>query len=115
MGNGLRVVVTGASGNVGTSVVEALSADPAVERILGIVRRQLEWTVPKTEWALADVAKDDLGYLLRGADVVIHLAWLFQPTHEPVTTWEPAGTTEARSPGLPTQSGPARAVPFAVE
>ncbi|TVT04737.1 NAD-dependent epimerase/dehydratase family protein [Amycolatopsis bartoniae] len=88
MGNGLRVVVTGASGNVGTSVVEALSADPAVERILGIVRRQPEWTVPKTEWALADVAKDDLGYLVRGADAVIHLAWLFQPTHEPVTTWE---------------------------
>ncbi|GAB2971482.1 NAD-dependent epimerase/dehydratase family protein [Amycolatopsis acidiphila] len=87
MGNGLRVVVTGASGNVGSSVVEALGADPGVGSILGIVRRQPGWTPPKTEWALADVAKDDLGYLLRGADVVIHLAWLFQPTHDPATTW----------------------------
>ncbi|NKQ52100.1 NAD-dependent epimerase/dehydratase family protein [Amycolatopsis sp. K13G38] len=87
MSNGLRVVVTGASGNVGTSVIEALAADPGVGSILGIVRRQPGWTPPKTEWALADVGEDDLGYLVRGADVVIHLAWLFQPTHDPTVTW----------------------------
>ncbi|HVW43166.1 MAG TPA: NAD-dependent epimerase/dehydratase family protein [Amycolatopsis sp.] len=87
MSDGLRVVVTGASGNVGTSVVEALGADPRVGSIVGIARRRPGWTPPKTEWALADVGKDDLGYLVRGADVVIHLAWLFQPTHDPVTTW----------------------------
>ncbi|WP_369028531.1 NAD-dependent epimerase/dehydratase family protein, partial [Nocardia farcinica] len=25
--------------------------------------------------------------LFRGADVVVHLAWLFQPTHRPLDTW----------------------------
>jgi UDP-glucose 4-epimerase len=87
MSNGLRVVVTGASGNVGTSVVEALSADEGVGSIVGVVRRKPEWTRHKLDWALVDVAKDDLGDVVRGADVVIHAAWLFQPTHDPVTTW----------------------------
>ena len=31
----MKVVVVGATGNIGTSVVEALAADPAVPRSLG--------------------------------------------------------------------------------
>ncbi|NIH83401.1 NAD-dependent epimerase/dehydratase family protein [Amycolatopsis granulosa] len=85
--SGLRVVVTGASGNLGTSTVEALSRDPAVASILGVVRREPQWTAPKLEWRAADLAEDQIGHLVRGADVVIHLAWLFQPTHDPATTW----------------------------
>lgn len=84
---GLRVVVTGASGNVGTSTVQALSRDPAVASILGVVRREPEWRVPKLEWRTADLAEDQIAHLVRGADVVIHLAWLFQPTHDPALTW----------------------------
>jgi nucleoside-diphosphate-sugar epimerase len=88
-----RVVVTGASGNVGTSLVRALSRDPAVGTIVGIARRRPEWTVDKLEWATADLGVDsgggtDLDDLLAGADVVVHLAWLFQPAREPLTTWE---------------------------
>jgi UDP-glucose 4-epimerase len=37
---------------------------------------------PKTEWAQADIATDDLVPLLRGADAVIHLAWLIQPSRD---------------------------------
>lgn len=84
---GARVVVVGATGNVGTSVVEALGRDPKVGSVLGLARRLPEWTAPKTEWVAADIVDDDLVGLFRGADVVVHLAWLFQPTHQPVTTW----------------------------
>lgn len=84
---GLRVVVVGATGNVGTSVVGALSRDPKVSSILGLARRLPEWTAPKTAWARVDIATDDLVDFFRGADVVVHLAWLCQPTHQPVTTW----------------------------
>ena len=35
----MRVVVVGATGNVGTSVVSALAADEAVESIVGLARR----------------------------------------------------------------------------
>lgn len=84
---GVKVVVVGATGNVGTSVVTALSTDPAVRSITGLARRLPEWTAPKTSWVRADIASDNLVDLFQGADVVIHLAWLFQPTHQPVTTW----------------------------
>ena len=83
----MRVVITGATGNVGTSLIEALSQEPKVESIVGLARRRPEWKVPKTTWVEADVAADDLGAVFRGADAVVHLAWLFQPTHDPLTTW----------------------------
>lgn len=87
MAEGLKVVVVGATGNVGTSVVETLGGCAEVGSILGVARRLPQWTVPKTEWAQADVTTSDLTGLFRGADVVIHLGWLFQPTHNPVITW----------------------------
>ena len=83
----MHIVITGATGNVGTSVIEALAADATVTSILGLARRLPRWQAPKTSWARADVAHDDLAPHLRGADAVVHLAWLFQPTHDPVTTW----------------------------
>jgi UDP-glucose 4-epimerase len=78
----MRVVVVGASGNVGTSVLRALVADSDVDSILGVARRRPDWRPPKVEWATADVADDDLASLFRGADAVIHLAWLIQPSRD---------------------------------
>ena len=77
----MRVVVTGATGNVGTSVVQALSADPDVDSILGLARRLPDLEVAKVTWAAADVSSSDLEPHFRGADAVIHLAWLIQPSH----------------------------------
>ncbi|MGH3786324.1 MAG: SDR family oxidoreductase [Pseudonocardiaceae bacterium] len=82
-----RVVVVGATGNVGTSVVQALADDSSVRSILGVARRLPQWSAPRTEWVQADIERDDLVDLFRGADVVIHLAWLIQPTHSPLITW----------------------------
>src|SRR3954447_24171090 len=79
---GLRVVVTGATGNVGTSVVRALGADSAVEDIVGLARRMPSWTAPKVRWESCDVAADDLAPRFAGADAVIHLAWLIQPSRD---------------------------------
>lgn len=84
----MRVVVVGATGNVGTSVVDALSRDDAVSSILGLARRLPTWQPDKTEWAKVDIANDELAHHFHGADAVVHLAWLFQPTHEPTTTWQ---------------------------
>ena len=77
----MRIVVTGATGNVGTSVVDALLADSEVDSVLGIARRRPE--LPDgLEFASADVARDDLGLLFQGADAVIHLAWAIQPSRD---------------------------------
>ncbi|MGW4063240.1 NAD-dependent epimerase/dehydratase family protein [Amycolatopsis sp. NPDC004747] len=77
----MRIVVTGATGNIGTGVVRALDADPQVEAIAKLARRPAEGVVT------ADVERDDLVPLFRGADAVVHLAWLFQPTRRPERTW----------------------------
>jgi UDP-glucose 4-epimerase len=83
----MRVVVIGASGNVGTSLVQVLGDEPEVTSVLGLARRVPDWVAPKTEWAPADIASDDLVPHLRGADAVVNLAWLIQPTHSPLVTW----------------------------
>lgn len=88
---GRRVVVTGATGNVGTSVVRALAADPEVGSVLGLARRRPPLEIAGVRWDTVDLSRDDseerLKGLLRGADAVVHLAWRFQPTHAPVITW----------------------------
>jgi nucleoside-diphosphate-sugar epimerase len=78
----MRIVVTGASGNVGTSVLEALAATPEVEEIVGLARRRPRLELPRTRWVQTDVVRDDLVEPFRGADVVIHLAWLIQPSRD---------------------------------
>ncbi|MCX3290033.1 SDR family oxidoreductase [Streptomyces sp. NEAU-H22] len=86
---GMRVVVTGATGNVGTSVVRSLSQDPEVAAVLGLARRIPDWSPPKTDWAAVDLASErsDLVERFTDADAVVHLAWAFQPTHDPAATW----------------------------
>jgi UDP-glucose 4-epimerase len=84
----VRVVVTGASGNVGTAVVEALTALPEVDEVVGICRRPHEWHPDGVTWRWADVSKDDLSPLMSGAGALIHLAWLFHPMRDPVATWQ---------------------------
>jgi nucleoside-diphosphate-sugar epimerase len=83
------VVVTGATGNVGTSVVRLLSEDPLVKSVRGLARRTPGWSPPKTEWTAVDLAADEanLAERFEGADAVVHLAWAFQPTHDPAATW----------------------------
>jgi UDP-glucose 4-epimerase len=77
-----RVVVLGATGNVGTSLVRALGADDAVDEIVGVARRLPAITPPKTTRVAADIERSDLVPILRGADCVVHLAWRIQPSHE---------------------------------
>ncbi|WP_282692376.1 NAD-dependent epimerase/dehydratase family protein [Streptomyces sp. CC208A] len=88
---GLRVVVTGATGNVGTSVVRALAREPEVGSVLGVARRLPGLELPGVEWATADLSKDGdeprLDRYVADADAVVHLAWRFNPTHDPVKTW----------------------------
>jgi UDP-glucose 4-epimerase len=81
----MRIVVVGATGNVGTSVLRSLADEPAVDSILGVARRLPGLSYPKTDWARADVSRDDLAPLFRGAEVVIHLAWLIQPGRDEAT------------------------------
>jgi nucleoside-diphosphate-sugar epimerase len=104
----VRVAVVGATGNVGTSVLHSLASDPAVTSIVGIARRRPGQgassdtdrdaasdtstgargvAAGKVTWVAADIARDPLDDHLRGADVVVQLAWLIQPSHQRAELW----------------------------
>ena len=78
----MRVAITGASGNVGTSVLTALGDEPDIDDILAIARRPAEFSDPRVRFVAADVVQDDLATLFAGVDAVVHLAWLIQPSRD---------------------------------
>ena len=81
----MKVVVTGATGNVGTSTVTALGESQEIDEIVGLARRQPTWAPPKTSWVEANILNADLAAIFEGADAVIHLAWAIQPSRDDVT------------------------------
>jgi nucleoside-diphosphate-sugar epimerase len=84
----MRVFVIGATGNVGGRLVERLAADPQVEQVVGLSRRRPESMPARVEWRPLDTGRPVPAETFRGADAVVHLAWLFQPTRRPEVTWE---------------------------
>jgi nucleoside-diphosphate-sugar epimerase len=84
----VRVVVTGATGNLGSRLVELLVRDPMVTAVVGLARRPPRRSVPGVAHVVADVRRDRLEPILEGADAVVHCAWQFQPTRDPVATWD---------------------------
>jgi nucleoside-diphosphate-sugar epimerase len=87
---GLRLAVTGASGNVGTALLRRLGADgPGPAEIRGLARRQPPDVAPYTgvRWFLADLgdpaSEAVLPDFLDGVDAVVHLAWALQPGRHP--------------------------------
>jgi UDP-glucose 4-epimerase len=83
----MRVVVVGATGNIGTSVLRSLEKEERAESVLGLARRLPGLAMPKVEWAAADVVSDDLVPHLRGADAVVLLAWIIQPSRDLNKQW----------------------------
>ena len=45
----MRIVVVGATGNVGTSLLRSLADEPRVKSVLGLARRIPRMDFPKTE------------------------------------------------------------------
>jgi UDP-glucose 4-epimerase len=84
----MRVVVFGASGNAGTSVLETLAREDRVHEVVGVARRVPKGSFPKVSWHPADISdpNTDLADLMRNADCVVHLAWLIQPSRDEAIT-----------------------------
>jgi UDP-glucose 4-epimerase len=83
----MRVVVLGASGNVGTALLRALEVEPAVDEVIAAARRPPDrWDSAKTTWRAVDIVADPLEPVLAGADAVVHLVWLIQPSRDRAQT-----------------------------
>jgi len=93
---GLTVAVTGPTGEIGISTVDALERDPAVNRIVGMARRPFDpdshgWT--KTTYQQGDILdRDAVDALVADADVVVHLAFIVLGTREESQRVNVAGT-----------------------
>ena len=83
----MRVIVVGATGNVGTSVLRSLEGEDRVESVVGIARRRPGLSFSKVEWREADVTWSNLVPLFEGADAVISLHWLIQPARDLNKLW----------------------------
>ncbi|WP_182111282.1 MULTISPECIES: NAD-dependent epimerase/dehydratase family protein [unclassified Actinotalea] len=88
----MRVVVVGASGNIGTALLRTLRREEAVDSVVGIARRVPTTTPPApydvARWVGTDLAAGPdepvvaaLADAMAGADAVVHLAWAMQPSH----------------------------------
>lgn len=82
----MRIVVTGASGNIGSALLRHLTRDQQHD-VVGVVRRTDAQPVGAgtVEWVQADLAEScgpTLTEAFRGADAVVHLVWGFQPSHD---------------------------------
>ena len=84
----MRVVITGATGNVGTALVRALVGDDSIDEVVGIARRRAPSRVPRTRFAQLDITRDDLRGVIAGADAVVHLAWEIQPSRDRFRLWQ---------------------------
>jgi nucleoside-diphosphate-sugar epimerase len=82
----MRIVITGASGNVGTALLRALLRTGEGHELAGVVRRPPDpvGVYRHVRWHRCDLADRDAAQRLKdifdGADAVVHLAWGFQPT-----------------------------------
>ena len=89
----MRVVVTGASGNVGTALLARLQGSREVSSIVAVGRRPPDPGAgppvgenpdggPPVTWRAADMGKEPMDDVLAGADALVHLAWRFHPTRD---------------------------------
>ncbi|WP_433337291.1 NAD-dependent epimerase/dehydratase family protein [Spirillospora sp. CA-294931] len=106
----LTVAVTGPTGEIGTSVVQALEQDDRVDRVVGMARRPFDpdsrgWR--KTEYRQGDILdRPAVERLVADADVVVHLAYVILGSRELSERVNLAGTrnvfeatTAAERPG----------------
>ena len=83
----MRIVVTGASGNVGSALLRRLVPSGKHE-VVGVARRPPTNGHPfgGVQWVSLDLASGASAHALpgvfRAADAVVHLAWGFQPSHD---------------------------------
>jgi UDP-glucose 4-epimerase len=88
----MRVLVTGATGNMGTSLLARLRDRPDITEVVGLARRP-PGAAPGEQagadrWVAADLVTDALAPVLEGIDTVVHLAWAIQPSRRPSVLWD---------------------------
>jgi UDP-glucose 4-epimerase len=92
----LRIAVTGPTGEIGISTIEALEGHPDVTRIIGMARRPFSPTArgwSKTEYRQGDILdRTAVNALVADVDVVVHLAFIIMGSRKETARVNLAGT-----------------------
>lgn len=90
----MRIVIVGATGNLGTALLRRLQNETTVTGIVGVSRRLPNSAVAPysgVSWHALDIgspaAPRQLARIFAGADAVVHLGWALQPNHDEVALW----------------------------
>ena len=91
----MRIVIIGATGNIGTAVLRRLRESEAAHELVGIARRRpdergrspIAASTGTSSTCRVPGAVPELASILDGADAVLHLAWLLQPNHRERELW----------------------------
>ena len=82
----MRVVITGATGNLGTALIRVLRAQDPDAEVVGICRRPPTEDADGVVWRALDLTAPGadlaLGEVMEGTDAVVHLAWAIQPVRQ---------------------------------
>jgi nucleoside-diphosphate-sugar epimerase len=91
-----RIVILGATGNVGIAVLRRLARSADSYDVVAIARNPPS-PPPRlnfdggdrlsVRWQAADITSDELVSRFQGADAVVHLAWRFHPARDARQTW----------------------------
>lgn len=82
MSSPITVAVTGAAGYVGSRLIRSLCADERVARVLGFDLRAPDFRSDKFVFDAVDVRDERLASRLAGVDVLVHLAFVMNPTED---------------------------------
>ncbi len=76
------IAITGASGYIGSMLLERLAARPEVGKVLALDVRPPGYLPANCEYARIDVRDPRIGKRLEGVDAVVHLAFIVSAIHD---------------------------------
>ena len=74
----MKVAVTGATSDFGAAILPVLLADPEIDAVVALSRRELQITHPKLESVRMDVRDPRTEEALQGCEAVVHLAFVVE-------------------------------------
>ncbi|QQZ17746.1 NAD-dependent epimerase/dehydratase family protein [Rhodococcus sp. 21391] len=82
----MKVAVTGATSDFGAAILPVLLADPDIDTVVGLGRRELPIEHPKLESVRMDIRDPGIEEVFRGCEAVVHLAFVVEEIRDKTAT-----------------------------
>ena len=82
----MRIFITGISGYLGGLLLKAMDKDEAIEKVIGVDVREPSFKPDKLEFHTGDVRDPGLAKHMRGADAVLHMAFILDEIKDKTLT-----------------------------